>query len=214
MDISSGSRKQHDASIQLNSQSLGNLRSTTVANHFPQSNNFSLIFTVTLNLMHPSCGTLKKAVASGKQKELTFNAHTGWLLFVGRTKYSFATQRQTAGASVYFDTSKKMKTFNSSPEKKTTALMWHCHWDLPPQYFNACYWNSNKFMTDCISLSYLKPLIFVSCRKEKYRYIIHDCEWFLLECQIRKSDFQWLGAQHILKSGCLEMFQTVPLIRK
>jgi len=44
---------------------------------------------------------------------------------------------------------------NISPEKKTTVTIQCCYRDAPAQYFNAYYWHSDKFITDCFSLSFL-----------------------------------------------------------
>lgn len=89
MDIRSGSRKQHDASIQLSSQSWANLQSTTVANHFPKSIDFSLIFTVFLIWFIPFGELWKEQLPQASRKTSIahlHDAHRKWLLFVRKNK--------------------------------------------------------------------------------------------------------------------------------
>lgn len=126
MDIRSGSRKQHDASIQPSSQSSGNLQTTTIANHFPQSNNFSLIFTVILKLILPSCR--KEKTSRLRQAERAHLQCTHRIIAICRkNKILICNTTAKSWWLSVFRYIKKMNTFNNSPEKKTTAIMRSCY---------------------------------------------------------------------------------------
>lgn len=118
--------------------------------------------------IHPSCRTLKRPVASASRKSSPkMHAQNDCYLQEEHNTHLQHNCRQLVAQCILIH-QKNIYIFCTYLiiHLKTTATILCCYLDLPSQYFNACYWHNNKFMADCISLSYLKPLTFVSCRKE------------------------------------------------